>query len=349
MGKAGGATVAAAALPLEAGAWDEGVTRAGGRLLQSWRWGAFKVRHGWGVERAKVERAGQAAYAQILFKHRGPLAYGYIPRGPVLSDDDPELLQALLVEIDRTCLHRRAISVVLEPERPLPLIPGRRPSLIPGPPSVQPVRTVRVPLVADEPLLMQMHQKTRYNIRLAKRRGVTVAIESSDAAFRDFFALMEETSRRNDYPIHAADYYRDALETFREDGTLMLARVEGGDPAAALIAVGFGDEAIYLYGASSTRYRSHGPGFGLQFEAMRWARERGYTRYDLWGIPATDPESTRAETGDRLASTRGDDWRGLYEFKVRFGGEIVSYPPPLERPYLPLLPALARRLYSSQA
>ena len=333
----------------EAEAWDAGVAVAGGRLLQSWRWGAFKARHGWGVERVKVEREGQGAYAQILFKHRGPLAYGYVPRGPVLSDDDPELLQALLKEVDRACRRRRAISVVVEPERPLPLPPGAPSLFHPGPPYVQPVRTVRVSLLPDEPLLMQMHQKTRYNIRLARRRGVTVSVEPPEAAFGDFFSLMEETSRRNEYAIHSEAYYRDAVETFRNDGTLMLARVEGGEAAAALIAVGFADEAIYLYGASSTDHRSVGPGFALQFEAMRWARDRGFTRYDLWGIPATDPETTRAEAGDRVASTKGDDWRGLYEFKVRFGGEIVSYPPPLERPYLPLLPKLARRLYLQQA
>jgi len=342
------ATAAAPAVSAEGAAWDEGVVHAGGHLLQSWRWGAFKARHGWGVERVSVERPGQAAFAQILFKHRGPLSYGYLPRGPVLSADDPELLRVLFREIDRVCRRRRAISLILEPERPLPPLNQGRPPLLAGPPRVQPARTVRVPLLADEPLLMQMHQKTRYNIRLANRRGVTVAVESPDDAFADFFALMEDTSRRNEYPIHSADYYRDALETFRDDAALMLARVEGGDPAAALIVVGFGDEAIYLYGASSTRYRSHGPGFALQFEAMRWARERGFSRYDLWGIPETDPETTRHESGDRVASTRGDDWRGLYEFKVRFGGEIVAYPPPVERPYLPLLPALARRIYRPQ-
>jgi len=348
MSHSAGAAVAEV-LPQEAIAWDEGIARAGGRLLQSWRWGAFKARHGWGVERARVERDGATAHAQILFKHRGPLAYGYIPRGPVLSADDPDLLRALFREIDRVCRRRRAISVVLEPERPLPLQAAGGPVLLPGPPHVQPERTVRVRLLADEPLLMQMHQKTRYNIRLANRRGVTVAVESPDVAFADFFALMEETSLRNEYPIHAAEYYRDAIETFRGDGAMMLARVEGGDAAAALIVVGFGEEAVYLYGASSTQYRSHGPGFALQFEAMRWARDHGCSQYDLWGIPATDPESTRAEAGDRLATTRGDDWRGLYEFKVRFGGEIVSYPPTLERPYLPVLPALARRLYHPQA
>ena len=58
---------------------------------------------------------------------------------------------------------------------------------------------------------------------------------------------------------------------------------------------------------------------------------RGARRYDLWGIPGHDPESSVSESGDRLAASTGNDRRGLYEFKTRFGGQIVHYPPPLER------------------
>lgn len=335
-------------LAADATAWNAMVIRSGGRLLQSWQWGEFKTAHGWHVDRVAVERDGQVGCAQILFKRRGPLAYGYIPRGPLLSANDPQLLTDLWREIDRVCRRHRAISLVFEAEQMLPTLPPGGTREMTGPARVQPARTVRVELKEDEPLLMQMHQKTRYNIRLASRRGVTVSVESPESGMADFFSLMADTSQRNDYPIHAMDYYRDALAAFGDEAALMIARVEGGDAAAALIVVGFGSEAVYLYGASSTKHRSHGPGFALQFEAMRWARARGHADYDLWGIPATDPETTKAESGDRLASTRGDDWRGLYEFKVRFGGMIVSYPPPEERPYLPLLPALARRLYQSR-
>jgi lipid II:glycine glycyltransferase (peptidoglycan interpeptide bridge formation enzyme) len=74
------------------------------------------------------------------------------------------------------------------------------------------------------------------------------------------------------------------------------------------------------------------------------AWERGCVKYDLWGIPEQDPPSTENADGDRLAGSRGDDWRGLYEFKVRFGGEIVTLPPTLERTYHPLLAAIARRV-----
>ena len=113
--------------------------------------------------------------------------------------------------------------------------------------------------------------------------------------------------------------------------------------AAGVIAARFGREAIYMYGGSSSEHRAHGAAFMLQFEAMRWARGAGSQIYDLWGIPSQDPESTGLE-GGRVAGSKGDDWRGLYKFKVGFGGDIVRYPPAIERRYHPFLAAAARRV-----
>lgn len=334
--------------PADEAAWDADVVRLGGGLLQTWRWGAFKARHGWSVARVRVGAGDDVAVAQVLFKHKGPASVGYVPRGPLLAADDPELEGALLREIDRECRRRRAISLIVEPERgrdPLRRVPGFRPIAT----RVQPARTVRVPLLDDAALLAQMHQKTRYNIRHSLRKGVTVAREDPrGGGFAAFFALMRDTSERNAFGIHAEAYYRDALGSFGDRDALMVARTPDGEPAAAALAVVTGDEAVYLYGASSTRHRTMQPGFAVQFEAMRWARDRGCRVYDLWGIPAADPETTSTAAGDGVAATRGDDWRGLYEFKVRFGGEVVAYPAPLERGYVPLLPALARRFYARQ-
>jgi lipid II:glycine glycyltransferase (peptidoglycan interpeptide bridge formation enzyme) len=325
--------------------WDAEVARLGGSLLQTWRWGEFKRRHGWSVARVRAECNGEVGLAQILFKHKGPLSLGYLPRGPLLSADDPELWRATQRAIDRACRARRAISLIVEPERTLPALPGGSPSK-PGPPRIQPARTVKTPLLDDNALLSRMHQKTRYNIRYSLRKGVTVGFEDpAGPALDEFFALMEDTAQRNEYAIHARRYYRDALAVLGDQAALAVARVPGGEAAAALVVAVAGEEAVYLYGASSTRHRSMQPGFAIQFETMRWARARGCSRYDLWGIPAADPETTATPEGDRVAGTRGDDWRGLYEFKVRFGGDIVSYPEPLERTYVPMLPALARRFY----
>ncbi len=168
--------------------------------------------------------------------------------------------------------------------------------------------------------------------------------------------MTSETAARDEFGVHDYDYYRDALRVFGGRGPtepkalLLLAHHpdHGEEPIAGLIVFAFGREAIYMYGASSTKHRAHGAGFYLQFEAMRWAREHGCRWYDLWGIPAADPFSTVEDSSARVAPTRGDDWRGLYRFKVGFGGDIVSYPPTLERRYAPVLSWLARRAYADR-
>jgi lipid II:glycine glycyltransferase (peptidoglycan interpeptide bridge formation enzyme) len=345
-GAVGGPSVPAAKVSSPEGeAWDRDLIAANGHLLQSWRWGRFKEMHGWHPERIRVEAHGRVAFAQILFRTRGPFGLGYVARGPSLDAPDPELARRLFAAVDETCRRRGAISVVVEPDKPLPFRGRvRREGFVRGPAHIQPGRTVKVPLLDDEPLLNQMHQKTRYNIRLAQRRGVT-AVRSAPTpdALSTFYGLLADTAHRNEFGIHGADYYGDFMRVFGEDAVLLFALIDG-EPVAGVIAACFGDEGIYMYGASSTRHRAHGAGFYLQFEAMRWARQRGCRRYDLWGIPEQDPPSIEVDGGHRVAGTRADDWRGLYEFKVRFGGEIVTFPPVLERRYRPVLATLARRL-----
>jgi lipid II:glycine glycyltransferase (peptidoglycan interpeptide bridge formation enzyme) len=326
------------------GAWDAAAEAGGGHLLQSWRWGVFKARHGWRVERVAVASGRGVAQAQVLFVHRGPLSIGYVPRGPIIPGEDAAAGGRLFGAIDGVCRAHGAVSLIVEPNERLPFRGRYRAAgFVRGPAHIQPSRTVIVPLLEDEALLGQMHQKTRYNIRLAQRRGVTAAVaEQTPENVAVFYGLLRDTSDRNDFGIHSLAYYEDFLAAFGGDAVLIFAWSEGR-PVAGVIAARFGRQGIYMYGASSTEHRAHGAGFYIQFEAMRWARELGCTSYDLWGIPASDPPTTELDGGNRVAGTRGEDWRGLYEFKVRFGGRIAELPPTLERRYQPLLAALARR------
>jgi lipid II:glycine glycyltransferase (peptidoglycan interpeptide bridge formation enzyme) len=324
-------------------AWNEAVLASGGHFLQSWGWGEFKSRFGWDVARVAVDGGTAPAVAQMLIRRKAGASVGYIPRGPVHSARDAGVV--LWRAIGQEARRQRALFVIVEANEALPDGLERAARLTAGPAHIQPARTVKVPLLDDESLLKQMHQKTRYNVRLAQRRGVTVRRAAHDDAGVDaFYALMQDTAQRNAFGVHERQYYEEFLRTFGEDAALLFAEIEG-KPVAGVIAVSFGNEAIYMYGASSTKDRAHGAGFYIQYEAMRWAREQGCTVYDLWGIPAVDPSTTHVDGGDRIAGTSGSDWRGLYEFKTRFGGQIVSYPAPLERIYLPGLAHLAKRLY----
>jgi len=328
--------------------WDRELSRLGGHVLQTWNWGKFKSRHGWEVERVSTGGANPTAMAQVLFRRRGPFRLGYIPRGPAFEAGNVDAVRALFAQIDLVCGQRRTVYLIVETDRQLPFHGTfRGEGFVKGPEHFQPQRTVKVPLLSDTELLGQMHQKTRYSVRLAERRGVEIRREETtpEAAAR-FYRLLEETSSRNEFGIHSEAYYRDFLACFGDRAIMLFAYVES-EPAAALIAARFGDEAIYMYGGSSTTHRAHGAAFALQFEAMKWARDNGSRVYDLWGIPSEDPKTESNDEG-RVSGTKGDDWRGLYKFKVGFGGRIISYPPTLERRYRPLISFGVRRLYANR-
>jgi lipid II:glycine glycyltransferase (peptidoglycan interpeptide bridge formation enzyme) len=315
---------------------------SGGHPLQSWAWGELKGRHGWRAERLAFEAGWGTGMVQVLFRRKGPVSIGYVPRGPVLTGDQERGFRTLTDLLDRRCRRNLAISLIVEPAAPLALGGSYRSfGYVRGPAPIQPARTVSVPLLPDEALLGRMHSKHRYNIRLAERRGVEIRTGTTDGDLGSFFALLRDTGARNDFGIHGFDYYADALRLFGDDATLLLASIEG-QVAAAGIAARLGDQAVYLYGASSSTVRADGAAFLLQYHLMRWARDRGAKRYDLWGIPAEDPEPLPPDaTG--MTQSRGEDQRGLFTFKTRFGGEVVSFPWPMERRYAPVLSAAARR------
>lgn len=325
--------------------WNARLATAGGHLLQSWQWGAFKLAHGWSPDRISVENEHGHAMAQILYRRRGPVTLGYVPRGPAISGDVEILWPLLRQRIDASARAHRAISIIIEPDKALGLSGSYRDAgVVAGPAHLQPGRTVKIPLASDDDILKGMHQKTRYNVRLAQRRGVEVR-HSDDplAGMESFYTLLQDTSNRNEFGIHSRQYYDDFLRMFSDNASLIFVESEG-QIGAALIVAAFGNEAIYMYGGSSTQHRAHGAAFLLQFEAMRWGRDRGCTTYDLWGIPEEDPETLEKGSSDGITGTKGDDWRGMFRFKTGFGGSIVSYPATFERRYLPILPWAARKL-----
>jgi lipid II:glycine glycyltransferase (peptidoglycan interpeptide bridge formation enzyme) len=179
--------------------------------------------------------------------------------------------------------------------------PFRRP-----PADVQPPDTVIVPLVEDETLLSGMHKKTRYNIRLAEKKGVTIE-KAGVEALPAWYELYRQTSERDKISIHSERYYQD-LFAHAPHLSLWLARFEGTLLAGNIVLV-HGSQAVYLYGASSNEHRNLMAPYLLQWAAMTDARNRGAVEYDLFGIPPTDDPK--------------HPMHGLYRFKNGFGGRRV--------------------------
>jgi lipid II:glycine glycyltransferase (peptidoglycan interpeptide bridge formation enzyme) len=284
--------------------------------------------------------------AQVLINQRGPIGTAFIPRGPLVDGDQERVLAALWGEIEAACRRHHAINVTIEPMRPLRAWPVEHGPLVAD--STQrytPLRGVTVGLADEETIVAQMHASKRREVRRGRRRGIEIEQHGPDpAAIAAFQTVLEETGRRNGVRFSAPEHYRDFLQTFHEDGMLAFAIVDG-EIAAGLIAGMAGEEATYLFGGSSTAHRVPGATALLQLAAMRWAWERGCVRYDLGGIPDSDPSSVALPDGESVRS-RGSDDSGLFRFKVEFGGKIVTYPPSFEVRYQPMLWWVFRQMKS---
>lgn len=325
---------------LTADAWDAVVDGHGGDLLQRWNWGEFKSRYGWSVERVS---SPAGSLAQVLFRHVGPVSLAYIPRGPVLADAGDGDLE-LLHEIDAACTRMRAISLIVEPAEPIPdAWRTHGIGFTVAETSIQSPRTVKVDLTQDdETLLRNMRKDTRYNITYARRHGTAVEhAEPTGEAIDRFFALLSETANRGEFGIHDRRYYADFLDLFRDRATLLFART-GGEITAGLIACRNGSSARSMYAGMRPARGSRGDAALLRFAAMQWAREHGCVTYDLGGLAPIDPAEIEANPAHPKAEAVAS-MRGVENFKTGFGGEIVTFPPTMERLYHPVLVSVARR------
>ncbi len=311
--------------PADRTKWDAFVASCpDGGVLQSSAWGAFKRQSGWRPYRlAAGDGEHLLAGGQILLRSL-PLGVGalaYCPRGPV-GDWQSGLAAAVLWPAVHAAMRRQgAIFLKIEPNCP-PLASLARNlsdlgfSAMAG--HIQPVATLHVDLTPDLATLATAQKaKTRYNIGLAARKGVVIG-EGSAADLPAVYPLLQETSQRDGFPIHARAYYEALLRDMSGVSRLTIARHDG-DVLAAVFVAAFGREAIYLHGASGALKRNLMPTYLIQWDAMQWARARGCTFYDLWGIPE-DVTDLEAEP----EAQEGGLW-GVYRFKRGFGGRLVRY------------------------
>ncbi|MBN1267852.1 MAG: peptidoglycan bridge formation glycyltransferase FemA/FemB family protein [Anaerolineales bacterium] len=293
-------------------------------LLQMEAWGQLKSEYGWYDKTVSSDDAS----AMVLFR-RLPLnlTLAYIPMGPVGN-----WLPDFLPELDALCRQEHAIALKVEPDledQPALAKTLEENGFLSSPQTVQPRHTLLIDLSgSEEEILARMHQKTRYNIRLASRKGVVAGL-SQDLPM--FTRMMRETGKRNEFGVHTPDYYRRAYELFHPTGHCELFAASYEDlPLAALMVFKTGKRAWYFYGASTNLHRNLMPTYLLQWEAIRWAKEQGCETYDLWGIPEADPE-----TLEEQFNQRNDGLWGVYRFKRGFGGRFYRTIGAWDRPYHP--------------
>jgi lipid II:glycine glycyltransferase (peptidoglycan interpeptide bridge formation enzyme) len=164
---------------------------------------------------------------------------------------------------------------------------------------------------SEEELLARMKQKTRYNIRLAQKKGVVVRTGTlNDLPM--LYKMYAETSVRDGFVIRDEGYYQTVWSLFlnssEPSGEPLIAEVDD-EAVAAIFVFYFASRAYYVYGMSRNAHREKMPNYLLQWEAIKRAKVRGCTLYDLWGAPEVFDES--------------DSLWGVYRFKEGLGGKVV--------------------------
>lgn len=305
-------------------------------LLQTWEWGQIKAQFGWQPYH-RVWRQGEQVVAAALVLERevrlggvGPaVRMHYTPKGPLLADwTDLALRERVLADLEGYARQRSAFLLKIDPDVPVGFgEPGSEDAQEDGAglqliddltgsgwrfsnEQIQFRNTVLIDLSASEDdLLMAMKSKTRYNVRLAGRKGVSVRRgEAEDLEM--LFGMYAETAVRDGFAIREKAYYMAVWQTFLNSEMLvpLIAEVEG-QSVAGLMLFTFGGVAWYIYGMSRDMHRNLMPTYLLQWEAIRLAKEQGCRVYDLWGAP------DRFEPDESM-------W-GVYRFKQGLGGQVM--------------------------
>ena len=163
----------------------------------------------------------------------------------------------------------------------------------------------------EDELLTLMKQKTRYNVRLAEKKGVDLRVGTKDDVPM-LYKMYAETSVRDGFVIRDEEYYKTVWNLFMSSNEPtcepLIAEVDG-EPVAAIFVFYFAGRAYYVYGMSRDVHREKMPTYLLQWEALKRAKAKGCSVYDLWGAPEVFDES------DSL-------WR-VYRFKEGLGGKVL--------------------------
>ena len=274
-----------------------------GAFLQTREWAKFQSATG---KKTLWVDGVLVLYSPIAFG----LSYAYVPRPQQL---DKKKLEAIITKAKED----GCVFVRVDPIESLPVC---KQSVIKVK-DHQPAVTRIIDLIqSEEDLLSSMKSKTRYNVRLAKKKGVEIKKARGPWGIKKFIRLVDKTAKRHSFGLHSEDYYKEMISSLSgEEATahLFVARYNKKSRAAALV-LRHGNTATYLHGGSSEKDKNVMAPYLLHWTIMQWAKKHGCHYYDLWGVAPEGKKDHRLQ--------------GVSRFKEGFGGVVVEYPGTFEIP-----------------
>ena len=283
-------------------------------FMQSSFWAKFKLAEGYEVTRLFYEHEDQIVGGASLLRFHlsGDPNFVFCPEGPFLPWENEHVVrEALRQLVAYTRTIPTALGIRIEPHLPTP-IPKVIRNWADAPTDLTPAHTLVLDLTLSESeLLAKAHPKCRYNLHIADREGVTVEATQRVSVCHEFYDLLTETSTRAGFFCEPLGFFLNLTSTAfaTNSGQFFVARYQG-KILSAILVVYFGRRATYLYGASSSSHRNVMPSYPLHRAAMREARSRGCSEYDMYGVDAF-------ERRDHL-------YAGITRFKKQWGGNVVQ-------------------------
>ncbi len=295
--------------------YEQFLAAARGSFLQSWEWGEFQASLNQKVFRFALVQDQQikiaAQFIEQTIPHLGG-KYLYAPHGP---NGDLQLTQKFLNEIAHQFPDYWFIRV--EPTKELPNF--GEPTL-----RIQPGKTLVIDLSRSEDELQKnMHQKTRYNIRVAQKHGVEISTLENSEQISEAIKLISETSKRQNFTDHPASYYQALAKLVHTPATGLEIKISTAQYKGQLLNCAIFVDSLetrtYLFGGSSDQYRNVMAPYLLHWHAIQDAKNSGKKFYDWWGI-----ETATGKTP------------GFARFKLGWGGKEITYPQPQDSVIKPI-------------
>jgi len=288
--------------------------------LQTWEWGEFRKKTGVEVERIGFFNQGQLEKAfQLTFHpvpHLSNFSIGYFPRGYYPDDDQLSALKQIGAR-------HKALFIKMEPNVAYPALetdPAKQLAQFlidhdckPGRPLFT-RHTFQLDLTpTEEELFTNLNSKTRYNVRLAKKKGVQIIQDNSENGLNTYLEILKETTNRQGFYAHTPDYFVKMWQNLQHTDIMNIFHaVYQNTTLASWIIFKFKDKIYYPYGASRDIHRDVMASNLLMWQVIVWGKQQNCNLLDMWGALGPEPDKSHP-------------WYGFHRFKKGYSGQLMRF------------------------